>query len=418
MLYEKRRQAVSERRRQRSSAKTRKRKVRFRPTGKFYAVVGGFAAIVILLILLISGIKKAVPAENGAIRFETSASGIIIRSENLYQTENYGKSVFLASEGQRVGTGTIVADVYTWDYSDSVVSQLKTLQDKIMDYQQQSLLGGNVSEEMAELNKQIEQKSDHIVRVLEGTGEGHISTLEKELRALMDARTSLLYESVQVDDTLSGYIEQEATIKARIDQWKKTITAASDGLISFYFDGCETLLTPDNMKKLEEKQITDILNGKTFYTITDTTASRPLYRLVDENEWYVVMLSDKKITEFDNSNIFRVTMNGETDTVYTATIDGFTEAHGTYIYYLKFQDSIKNLLLARAVDMQISYDYTGIMVSEDAIVESGGQKGVYMQTENGKEFVPVNVLIIREGKAIIEPIDLKSGLSTSSIVYE
>ena len=68
--------------------------------------------------------------------------------------------------------------------------------------------------------------------------------------------------------------------------------------------------------------------------------------------------------------------------------------------------------------MQISYDYTGIMVSEDAIVESGGQKGVYMQTENGKEFVPVNVLIIREGKAIIEPIDLKSGLTASSTIYE
>ena len=210
MLYEKRRQAVSERRRQRSSAKTRKRKVRFRPTGKFYAVVGGFAAIVVLLILLIGGIKKAVPAENGAIRFETSASGIIIRSENLYQTENYGKSVFSASEGQRVGTGTIVADVYTWDYSDSVVSQLKTLQDKIMDYQQQSLLGGSVSGEMAELNKQIEQKSDHIVRVLEGTGEGHISTLEKELRAVYGN------DLVLVGDSLRGGQIYDAVIDAEI----------------------------------------------------------------------------------------------------------------------------------------------------------------------------------------------------------
>lgn len=411
---------MSERRRERIQRKPqrRNRKLRFKPTPKFYAIAAGFVLVVALIAILISNTQHTVNAENGTIPFSHSASGIIIRSESLYQTENYGKSVFIANEGQRVSTGTIIADVYTWDYSDSVISQLKTLRDKIMDYQQTNLLGGAISEELANLNSQIEQKSAYISRILEGTGDGNLSVLEKELRTLMDERTSLLYESVQLDETLSGYIEQESTLKARIDEWKKTITSASDGLVSFYFDGCETLLTPENMKKLDETQITNILNGKTYYTIKDTTASRPLYRLVNENEWYIIMLSDKRIAEFDNKNVFRVSINGETDIQYTATIDGYAENKGTYIYYLKFEDSIGRLLLARAVDMQISYDYTGIEVSTDAIFENNGQKGVYVNDKDLKTFVPVNVLIIRDGKAIIEPVDISSGLNSSSVIYE
>ncbi len=400
------------------SRRYRRNKTKFKPNMRFYIFCFCILAVVALCVFILKGIKHKVNAETGSMSFSYSTKGIIIRNETLYQTENYSKSVFIASEGQKVNNGTVIADIYTYDYNDSVVSQLKTVQDKIMEYQQNTLLGGTVSEEMASLNGKIAQKSEQISRLLCGTADGDIPVLEKELRELLKERTNLLYESVQGDATLTDYITQETDLKAQIDGWKKTITASESGLVSFYFDGCETILTPDNMTKLGLAQLENILEGKNSYTISDTNASRPFYRLVDENEWYIVMIADEYIPEFENKNVFYITINGDKGKQYSATVQGYNKANDSYIYYLSLEDSIKDLLLARTVDIELSYEYKGIKVKKSAISTEKNIKGIYLRENNKKKFIPVNTLIERDGVVIIETIDPAIKIDNSCVIYE
>ncbi|MBR3304984.1 MAG: hypothetical protein IKI74_04070 [Christensenellaceae bacterium] len=398
------------------SSKSNRKGIRVQP--RFFIFAGILLGIIAAVIVLIATAQHTVPVEEGTIGFSMSGTGIVIRKETLYQTENYGKSVFIAKEGQHVSSGAVIADVYTWDYSDSIVSQLKNLENKIMDYQLTSLESQGIPEELTTYNKKIQQMSNQISRLLDGRADGDLFSAETELRHLMSERSDLLYESVQEDDTLNGYIEQEAFLTARIDEWRKTITAAGDGLISFYFDGCETLLTPDNMKKLTAQQLTDIVNGKIYYTIPDTNAARPLYRLVNEHEWYICMISDTVIPEFENNNIFNVYIDGDRDIRYHATVDGYTESGKKYIYYLEFADSLKELLLQRSVIMDIEFDYSGLKVSRKSIFRSKDENGVYIRNAEGKkQFVPVNILIDRDGYCIVEAKDGVS-LGKSSIIYE
>ena len=60
--------------------------------------------------------------------------------EKLYKSETYGKTTFLAQEGEVVTTGTAIADVYTWDYNANDVAQLNVIEDTIMDYQEKYIL--------------------------------------------------------------------------------------------------------------------------------------------------------------------------------------------------------------------------------------------------------------------------------------
>ena len=126
----------------------------------------------------------------------------------------------------------------------------------------------------------IDEKSAEIRAIVKGEAEGNLLVLNKELEKLMDERAAVLRDSIKQDDQLKAFYDQETALKNKIDNWKQTILAEEDGVVSFHFDGTEILLTPENMTKLTVKNINDILQGKSSYTSTEATASRALYRPV------------------------------------------------------------------------------------------------------------------------------------------
>ncbi len=109
----------------RTSARRTKRKKKFQLDRKWMLGIGGAAAVAIVCtaLFLILG-SQTTEAKKGELSFSESGQGIIIRSETLYKSENYGKVEFLAEEGQAVTEGTPIAAVYSWNYSDKDYADL------------------------------------------------------------------------------------------------------------------------------------------------------------------------------------------------------------------------------------------------------------------------------------------------------
>lgn len=351
------------------------------------------------------------------MRFEYDAEGIVIRSEKLYQAENYGKTVFLAEEGQSVAAGASIAEVYSWDYSEQDVEELYTLQDTIMDYLEVYMLQDALNQDLQSLTDSIVEKTEEIAAVVRGETTGDLQKLERELKILMDERQRFLRESLNEDDQLRTYYEQENNLQTRINDSKTTITAESAGLVSFYFDGTETLLTPENMQNLTVQNIQDITAGKSFYQQDGQDVTKPLYRLVEQNLFYVVMVADEQVPEFANNTAFQVQFSGDEESTYVGKVIGYVEDSGQYLYYLEFNEDVSKLLTARRVSMKITSDYVGIEVPASAIKTVDGQQGVYYDRDGERVFEPVTVLIERDGNAIIQAVDISSSLSSSSTIY-
>lgn len=51
----------------------------------------------------------------------------------------------------------------------------------------------------------------------------------------------------------------------------KIFVAEEDGVVSYYFDGAEASLTPENMLDLTANEILNIQNGKSYYTLAAST---------------------------------------------------------------------------------------------------------------------------------------------------
>jgi putative membrane fusion protein len=382
-----------------------------------YVAAGGGALLLIVLLILIFGGKKTFTAERGTLSFSTTGSGIVIRSEKLYTAEGYGKAEYIAEEGQVLSAGSPIADVYSNDYSDKDYAALKELQEKILDYQQNNAQSGIIDEDMVALSEQIASKTEQIRSVITGSSEGNLAQLQREISQLMDERADILRNAAKEDEQLASFYEQEQTLITRIQNYKRTLVAENDGIVSFYFDGTETLLTPENMPLLTAKNINNILNGTFTYDTTAVTQSKPLYRLVDRNQWYVVMITDHEIPQFEQDTAFTVTFSFGADYTYTASVHDHISESGRELYYFKFNEDVDKLLRARQVNMEISARYVGIDVPQSALKKKDGVIGVYYVKDGRKTFEPVEVLTRQEKRAIIRAVDAGSTLSVGSEIY-
>ena len=381
---------------------------------KRYLFLGaGAAALVTAIILMIVLIPSRHEAALGKMAFSVSTEGIIVRSEKLYQMDVNGKAELTVEEGQSVVAGEEIAVVYSSDYSESALNDLKNCRVKILDYLRNNMLKNILNKDLSDMDAQIDDLNAEIHEMIVSGETGDLLKYERELRNLMDERQTFLREQVNVDTQLQEYYDEEAALLAGIQGWQKSSTAESNGVVSFYFDGAESVLTPENMKKMSIAEITSILNGTSYYTLTDSTTSRPLYRLVDKNNWYVIVISDVEIPEFESKDTaFQVTFGGSDTGTYTAKATDMRKDGKQYVYYFHFEDDISKLLIARNVDLTISMEYVGVIVPENAIRTKNDQKGIYIKnSENNREFIPVEILINSEGYAIIQAIDLTASLT-------
>ena len=248
---------------QRTSGRGRSSRIKPDHT-RMYIIIGIIAvAVVITTLVLLLYAPKAEAAE-GMMSFAYEGKGLVIRKEKLYKSETYGKTTFLAQEGEVVTTGTAIADVYTWDYNANDVAQLNVIEDTIMDYQEKYILDESLKKELENMNTGVNQKAKEISDVVSGAATGNLIKLEQELKQLMQERQKFLNEAVAEDEQLKAFYEQRNDLETRIADWKQTILAESDGVVSFYFDGLETVLTPDNMTKLTPANIADVFAGKSI----------------------------------------------------------------------------------------------------------------------------------------------------------
>ena len=388
-----------------------------KPGAKFFILIGGIAVAAFLVIFFVfsSGTVKIV---TGSIDFDTDQSTVVVRDEQVYKAENYGKATFLASEGERVAQGTPIAEVYKWGYNDKIMSDLVDVETKIEQYQENNLLLNVKDQDLAMINQSILNENIKISGIINGTAKGDLINEEKTLRQLMDNKQTYLHNKVKADAQLQNYYDQESQLQEKVDSWREQITAPAAGVVSFYFDGREDLLNSKNLEQLTIKNINDIVNGSTLPETGSTDTQRPLYRLVNNNQWYLLIVSGSPIDEFGSSADFQIAFNDYPDKQYTGKVVGKREEDAGYIYAIQINDDIGPLLNVRRADAKIHTTFTGIKVPSKSVKTVESVKGVYVIENNKRTFVAVNVLIDKGGQSIIKPVNAADTLQAGQIIED
>ena len=384
----------------------------------FFILIGGIGAAAVLVLFFVFNVNT-VTIQSGSIDFETSRSTVIVRDEQVYNAENYGKASFLASEGERVAQGTPIAQIYKWGYNDKIMSELLDVETKIEQYQENNLLHDVIDKDLAAINANIATESQKISGIINKSVDGDLITEEKALKQLMENKQQYLKDKVKADSQLEQYYDQQSQLQEKVDSWRQTISAPSAGVVSFYFDGCESLLNVKNIGQLTIKNINDIINGSTLTQGDSTDTQRPLFRLVNNTQWYLLIVSTSAIREFETGSDYEVAFNDYPDKQYAGKVVGNRmEQESGYIYAIQVNDDIGPLLNVRRADAKIHTTFTGMNVPSKAVKTVDKQQGVYLIENNQKRFVPVTILIDQGGYSIIKAADESETLHAGQEIEE
>ena len=365
--------------------------VRRRPSLKFFVILGVIIAAVAALLIILLREPPTGAVEWASIEYEATFDMLIVRDEVVYEAKNYGRTDFAAEEGAHVEVGDLILEVYERGYNDETLSELLELEKTILDYEINVSRAGIIDPELDQINVQIDAKVTEIQQAVFENRPEEILGLGRALETLLEQRMTYEKSVVVSDETLRGYYAQEQTLLELIAGWRINLIANESGIISFYFDGCESLMTKQNIGSFTKEVIQEVGSGKTIETAEEDAAYAPLYRVVDENEWYVVMLSDEQIPEMFAGNIFTIVVEDYLDTQFTGIVYDVSklEENDGFVYTILIQDNIGPLLGERRVSAKVYTVIEGMRVPTACVRET--DQVSYVETTDG-QIVPVFII--------------------------
>ena len=238
-------------------------------TRRVYMIVGSaLTAAAVLLILIFQG-APTFRVEQGSKEFTAGFEMLILRDETVYTAKNYGKADFIATEGSHVEKGEPVVKIYELGYNENTVSELLEHRKTILDYEINVSRAGVIDPKLEEIESRISAKAVEIETAVTNADSKSLLALERQMRALLDEKREYLRSVVVPDDQLRKLLSKESELSATIDGWSKVVNSETGGTVSFYFDGCEALMTKENIGGFTKKTLQELLAGKTINTSAD-----------------------------------------------------------------------------------------------------------------------------------------------------
>lgn len=375
-----------------------------RVTGRFYLFVLALlvAAFLLLRPLLFRGSRETVIMMANAAQRQT-VDCVLIRDEAVTTSDSTARVEYLATENSLVAEGDEVANLYATGYSESLLNNLEATRKKIQDYHKQ-LLANIVDDELNTLDTIVNMMALEFKNLITRQTTGNLKSVTGQLETAMVNRQEYLRQNKRGDNKLTKLYDEENARLSSIQSWRRSSAAERDGVVSFYIDGYENDLTPDALKGLSIADVRAVLAGDDLAT-TKQTRSSGIYRIVDQDRWYVAVLANGNTwTPVVGQDNYYMQMVGFDDLSYTASVYSVQKENDTTLAVFEVTDPIGPLIYKRKGKAQFSITLTGLSVRTEALYNENGQMGVWVYDVPGGTFVPVEVLSTDGSIAMIQPL--------------
>ena len=411
----------------------RRKRRRFRLNPRFFIIIGVLFVVAAAAVYLLRHRTKSGSLSFDSISMERKVAGAIIREETAVSTDRYEKINFHVIEGDTVANNALIATVYRMGYQDESMITILNLEKEIYQYQAQQV--GSADATLNDINSRITAVEELIRDVARQDSNQDDLVLEQQLRSLQQERSNYLYATVPVDTYLQGLITQLNDQKATISNWTRDIiNTAGSGIISFYFDGYEDVLSSSKLSTVNVALIRRVVRGLNTSMASTSSSKAMLYRLVSPNHFYLAFATDIddpfRVTEGES---YYVTFDDYSDTVYQVTarapivfaIEPTDEEEETstsgqgVVNILEFYTDIGSFSGIRTVNATISKAAQGLKLDKELITIENGIPYVYIKNGDALMRVEVNVLsedekycviresggtsILNQGQKVIKP---------------
>jgi putative membrane fusion protein len=340
---------------------------------------------------------------------------LIVRDEKIVKSTSEGNIKYYAEEGEKVEKYYKICEIYTSDVNDKDREKIKELSSRIDDIEdsKNTLFEVDVDKLDDEIDILINDIRNARIQGDFVKVNGLRSSLENKINKKRRISGDKSFSGANLEKLQGEKSKLENKIKNSILE----INSPESGIISYYIDGYEEILTPHNLGKLEYKIIQSMDDTSDKLKYEKVIYNQKIFKITDNTAWYTVI-----ITDFDDADTFKLGRQISIDIldarIKGKIIDKLHDETKSFII-VKTNQYVSGFNKIRKANLNIVKEqYEGLKICKDSIIEKEDQMGVYVLNVNRKAvFKPIKVLGYNDDYAIIRNsfFDVKDGESSKRI---
>ena len=307
------------------------------------------------------------------------AVGIMVRQETVLPAQT-GIVDVTRSEGEKVGVGQSVAQVYRDSQAQTNQADLEALADQIQLLEYSSDGGGVDS--AAKLDENILQA---VTALHAASGVGDYNQLEDQVRTLKSTvlKRGYVYGnglgSEELTQKLNDLKSQYAALKQQTSSSTSSVRAPQSGVFSTLVDGYETAVTPQTVFQLTPSSLSALLAGQ------GKEAGGGVGKLITSTRWYFAAALPVSVAErLKEGSTATLRFSGDFDQDIDMRVDQIGEAEGDKSVAVFSTDRYlsQTTLLRQQTAELIFNSWSGLRIPKQALRM---EKSTYTDKETGQE---------------------------------
>ncbi len=338
---------------------------------------------------------------------------LVVRNETVYTQDGVSRIDFKVEEGDTVERTNTVCVVYSSGFSDRELNSLNNYRRQIKAYHK-SLLSAGTSRDA-----QMERLENNILSLALDTQkmiqhrDSDLIAQENVISSALRNRQQYMRQKYPDDQKLASLYDDENRQMQSVSAWTRQYAAPSNGIVSFYTDGYENVLNLNNYTSYTPPQVRQMLRGE---KPTDTSVGRntvPIYRLVRQDSWVMLMLAENQDWQPVEGNSYKMLIEGFENTTVNVTVESVSRSGGELLvrFVITGDMNLNSVLYMRTCSILVGDSVDSLTVPAKALYSRQGRIGVVMATEGGEYWTQVEVLSVDGDEAHIVP-------SNPAVLYE
>lgn len=307
------------------------------------------------------------------------AVGILVRQETVLPAQT-GIVDVTRSEGEKVGVGQSVAQVYRDSQAQTNQADLEALADQIQLLEYSSDGGGVDS--AAKLDENILQA---VTALHAASGVGDYNQLEDQVRTLKSTvlKRGYVYGnglgSEELTQKLNDLKSQYAALKQQTSSSTSSVRAPQSGVFSTLVDGYETAVTPQTVFQLTPSSLSALLAGQ------GKESGGGVGKLITATRWYFASALPVSVAErLKEGSTATLRFTGDFDQDIDMRVDqiGETEGDKSVVVFSTDRYLSQTTLLRQQTAELIFNSWSGLRIPKQALRM---EKSTYTDKETGQE---------------------------------
>lgn len=367
----------------------------------FLAILVGAYVVVRFLGMMSQTIESA--TVNRMTAYESiSGTGWLVRDEEIVQNTQSENVKHLISNGDKVGVGTVLAQVYSNESAMASAKQLDALDNDIVLMQTALQSAGNYSD-AAKVDQLISNQLDALASHVENGLCTQLDEYSQELRRLSLRRNAATLNADNLGSEIESLRSQRNTLALRVERQVSEIRSGSSGYFTEVVDGYENVLSYDEISGMNAEEFESIISRE------PREPENAFGKIVKGFQWYFAMpISSEEADQLSLGRTVTLRFNQIAQDI-SAVVAAVNTAEGSDRSLVIFKSShiANDILVNRRLGAEVILkSHTGLKVPTNAvhlITNSNGTKqlGVYILTGSTSRFKEINPIYQGENYYIV-----------------